>query len=462
MSDPSTKYQHIQIGLVIAFAAVLWTIAYQTPRSAFELFIGQYFLAFGMFYILWLNKAAFTFKHFAWISFGLRIVILFAIPQLSNDFYRFIWDGELMTMGINPYAHTPEFLMSHGTFMADPYLSELFLGMGELSQENYSCYPIINQLFFLIPALISNNIAINVIVLKVIIILADFGILFVGRQILKFLKKDEHLIWLYILNPFVILEFTGNVHFEGVMILFVLISLYMLLKEHWLMSSVFLGLAVQLKLLPVIILPLLYKKLGWIRALGYSAMLGIVVIVLGMLMLNEEFALNLWSSIRNYFVSFEFNGSVYYLIREIGYWTVGYNNIAVIGPFLSGIVFVLILSVGLLRKYRSSQDLFTAVLFALTVYFAFATTVHPWYVGSVLIFSIFTSYKFGLIWSLLVMLSYSAYSSEQFAERPVFLWLEYILVYGLMIFEIVRLTKKENFGLQIREFFSKSDGSDQV
>ena len=66
------------------------------------------------------------------------------------------------------------------------------------------------------------------------------------------LKKEEHLIWLYALNPFIILEFSGNVHFEGVMIFFILLALYYLLKNQWIASAAFLGVAVQVKLIPLI------------------------------------------------------------------------------------------------------------------------------------------------------------------------------------------------------------------
>jgi alpha-1,6-mannosyltransferase len=80
------------------------------------------------------------------------------VPALSNDFFRFIWDGELITNGINPYAHKPDDLISFGGFLDEDRMRVLYHGMGELSQQSYSCYPPLNQLFFVIPAALSDTI----------------------------------------------------------------------------------------------------------------------------------------------------------------------------------------------------------------------------------------------------------------------------------------------------------------
>jgi hypothetical protein len=98
--------------------------------------------------------------------------------------------------------------------------------------------------------------------------------------------------------------------------------------------------------------------------------------------------------------------------------------------------------------------MFTGMLFALVIYYALATTVHPWYIGLILVFSIFTKYKFGLIWSLMVMLSYYAYSNSMFEENLTLVFIEYVLVFGIMLFEICRNTKKDDFGVQIKSFFT--------
>ena len=36
-----------------------------------------------------------------------RLSVLFAPPALSDDIYRYIWDGRVQAAGINPYRHIP-------------------------------------------------------------------------------------------------------------------------------------------------------------------------------------------------------------------------------------------------------------------------------------------------------------------------------------------------------------------
>lgn len=81
------------------------------------------------------------------------------------------------------------------------------------------------------------------------------------------------------------------------------------------------------------------------------------------------------------------------------------------------------------------------MLLGVSAYFFLSTTVHPWYIATPLILSIFTRYRFAILWSFLVYLSYYAYGNEQFQEN---LWLvaaEYLLVIGYFIWEFLKLQK---------------------
>lgn len=386
-----------------------------------------------------------------------RLILLFAVPELSNDFFRFIWDGELITRGINPYAHIPNDLISQGPFYNDAYMRSLYHGMGELSQSNFSCYPVLNQFLFVIPAKMFDSIESNVISLKVIMILADIGIIYIGRKILILLKKPVHYIWLYALNPFIILEFSGNLHFEGVMIFFMLLGIYYVMTDKWILAALFFGFAIQIKLIPIMLIPFLYKKLRWRKSIGFTAMTTFVVVGLGALLINQSFLDNFMQSINLYFGNFEFNASLYNLLEEYTLTTKGYTEIAKDGPFLSKIATVLIILLAAFRSFKEDKQLFSGMMFALLIYYLFATTVHPWYISLILIFSVFTQYKFGLIWSIMVMLSYFAYSNPTFTENLLFITIEYLCVLLVAGFEIWRYTSKENFGLQLKTFFSETD-----
>ena len=82
------------------------------------------------------------------------------------------------------------------------------------------------------------------------------------------------------------------------------------------------------------------------------------------------------------------------------------------------------------------QSLMVSMLFAIVIYLFLATTIHPWYLATPLLLSIFTKYKFVLVWSLVVILSYYAYSVEGFEKNLWHVAVEYLIVFGVMFYEI--------------------------
>jgi alpha-1,6-mannosyltransferase len=442
------------IVMAVGFLVLIYFMGFRTPRESFNEFILLYIAAFAVFYMLWINRQQWNFKMFLAIAIIARIILLFSVPELSNDFYRFIWDGELITKGINPYAHLPNELISQGPFYNDVYMRMLYHGMGELSQEHYTCYPVFNQLLFYIPASLFDSIQYNVIGLKVIVILADIGAIMIGQKLLKHLNITEHNIWLYALNPFILMEFAGNLHFEGVMIFFLLLGIYYLLIDKFIFGGVFFALAIHIKLIPFILIPFVYKRIKWKRSLGFTALTVAIVLLLGQLMLNPSLLENFMESIRLYTRNFEFNASLFYLVRELGIAILGFDPIQWVGPVFAGLSGLLIMILALLKSVRNDQAVFVGMMFGMMIYYAFATTVHPWYISMILILSIFTRYKFALIWTLLVMLSYAAYANPAFEENGLFLVIEYSVLYLVMIIEIIRSTKKDDFALQLKSFFS--------
>jgi hypothetical protein len=66
-----------------------------------------------------------------------------------------------------------------------------------------------------------------------------------------------------------------------------------------------------------------------------------------------------------------------------------------------------------------------------------ATTVHPWYLSTLLILSIFTKYKFPLVWSFIIILSYLAYANTENKENLLIIGLEYFIVYAFFTWEII-------------------------
>ena len=144
-----------------------------------------------------------------------------------------------------------------------------------------------------------------------------------------------------------------------------------------------------------------------------------------------------------YFQKFEFNASIYYLVRWAGYQIYGYNIIATAGLIMGVVVCVLILLLAYFEKRSDMISLPVLMLFSLSIYFMFATVVHPWYIATLVFLSVFTKYRYAIAWSFLVILSYSAYQTETYTENYLLIAIEYGLVFGWMLYEIRQSFRKD-------------------
>ncbi|WP_046756274.1 mannosyltransferase [Kordia jejudonensis] len=460
MIASAAKYHKISIVLVLLSAFVYYYIGYPLIRTDVTILISVYSIAFLSFLgLITLEKSNFMFL--TGIAIVLRLVFAGSIPNLSQDFYRFIWDGRMLIAGWNPYLYLPNDLMASGTApIAEA--QELFDGMGNLSASHYTNYPPINQLCFAIAGFFSGkSILGSVVILRMIIIAADIGTLYFGKKLLERLNIPIKNIWLYILNPFIIIELTGNLHFEGVMIFFLVWSLYLLHKGFWKWAAVVLALSISVKLIPLIFLPLFFQWFtkhtvsefskntfstiwkGILQLLVFYAIVIGTIVVLFLPFLSQQFIENYQATVGLWFQNFEFNASIYYIVRWIGYQMVGWNMIATIGKIIPIIVLLFVIGISLFRNNTSFQKTITAFLFGLSFYFFTTTTMHPWYLATLLVLSVFTNYRFTVVWSFMIIFSYTAYRNEGYAENLAFVAFEYVVVYGFIVYEIWNQTKKK-------------------
>ncbi|WP_081208783.1 putative hexosyltransferase [Salegentibacter sediminis] len=435
-------FQNHRFSILIAFTGIAFyfSFAYNLDRADFIKLIGLYG---GLFFIslklIQLKKTDFWFL--AGLALLYRLIFLLAMPNLSQDFYRFIWDGKLILEGINPYLYKPSELIEN----FQGFWSRLYQGMGNLSQGNYTSYPPVNQFLFAVSVLLGgNSILGSVLIMRILIIFADLGTLFFGRKLLLNLSLPPHRIFWYILNPLIIIELTGNLHFEGVMLFFLVWSLYLLQQKKWQLSSILLGISVSVKLLPLIFLPLIWNffrknnGLNFTKLALYYLVVGATVVVSFLPLLSSEVISNFSRSLGLWFQKFEFNASVYYLIRWIGFELKGYNIIATAGKILPVLTLLIIMGLAFFKRNNSMSAIIVSMLLGISTYFFLSTTIHPWYLATPLLLSVFTKYRFMILWTSVVFLSYFTYSNSGFKENYWLLALEYIFVYAFLIYEIYK------------------------
>lgn len=406
---------------------------------------------FGILFVLFwgFQRQIKTWKQLLFLGLLFRLVFICATPNLSQDFYRYLWDGNLMGMEINPYLHTPKEVVELVQF---PFSSVLYEKMGFLSNVNYSNYPPLSQYLFQGMAFFSQkNLLGGIIFLRFIYFMFEMLPFFLGKNLIKTLKLSPNLASWYFLNPLLIIETYGNLHGEGVMCGIFLLGLGFLFQKRVFFSALLFGITIAFKLFPLLFLPLFYFYFRRKRRLLFYGIITTTVFLFFLPFSNENTALNYWRTLNLWFNTFEFNASLFYLLRAIGFKLVGFNIIKIVGLIMP---FFLITSIGYISlRNRNLTDIqiLKNLLWVCSLYLFTATTVHPWYVISLVALGLLSGYLFPLVWSATVFLSYTAYGSPEVEESAVALVLEYSIVYACLAYELWKKPLLKHF--QKTDFF---------
>ena len=427
-----SPFQPAILALLLFIIYVL--LGYFVPREQSLYFLILYASSWGLTYALLKNSSTLS---IFWLGLLFRLIFIIALPWLSQDFYRFIWDGLLLQNELNPYAFSPNELIERDALFDSPLKTTLYEGMGTLSAQHYSNYPPINQLGFLSAVYaFPQSLLGSVVVMRLLLILAEVGLFFVIKKILQHLNLPLSRLGWYFLNPLIILELTGNLHWEGVMLFFFALGWWLLLKQQNFWATIAFAFSIATKLIPLLLLPLFVRFQAWKKTV-WMALLGCLCLLLLFVPFFKDIGMeNYFATLQLWFKNFEFNGSVYYLIRWIGYQIKGYNIIRQWGEISPWIITGMILIFAFLKPKKKALEVFTAMLFLMTAYYLIASIVHPWYVIPLVFLGLFTRYSFPLIWSMLIPLSYITYADPNFQENYILIVLEYTIVIIAMIFEI--------------------------
>jgi len=425
-----------RVPIVLALLSLVfyYIFAYHLERTDFvkllALFVALFFLCFKL-----VQFEKWNFKFLLGMGIVFRLIFLLAEPNLSQDFYRFIWDGELVSNFVNPYLNVPNTLIKQSDLVI-ANAQELYKGMGSLSARHFSNYPPLNQLIFALAALLgAKSILGSVIVMRATIILADIGIFYFGRKLLKNINQSPHLIFWYFLNPLVIIELTGNLHFEGVMLFFFVWALYLISVHKWQWAAVVYACSISVKLVPLLFLPLFLNHFKLKRSVVFYLIIGITSLLLFVPFYSSEFISNYSQTIGLWFSNFEFNAGLWNAIKHIGiqFDAKPWELIKTYGKITPIVTIIAVLLFTLLRKNEKLPVLITSMLWVLTLYYFISATVHPWYIIFLVVLTAFTKYRYAFIWSAAVVLSYYAYSLADFKENLWLLAIEYIAVFSFLI-----------------------------
>lgn len=396
-----------------------------------------------------IDNSQLTIKKYIGLGIFLRVLLLGSVPNFSDDFYRFLWDGRLLAAGWHPFAHPPVWYVEQG--VAVPGLTE-YLYNGMNSQLFHTVYPPVCQAVFWLAAVLSpNSEGGGVLVLKIFLLACELGTLH-----LLYRHVSPRAAVFYALNPLILLEIMGNAHFEGAMIAFLVAGVVALRQYKTGAAAVWFALATASKLVPVLLLPVVWRWLGWRRGWVFMMLFGLCCSLLFLPLLDLAVLRHMGTSLRLYFREFEFNASLYYLVKTIANAIAEQN----VGRFV-GIGMSIVTIIGVLwlaaRKMPGFNTLVTALTAALTLYLLNSNVIHPWYVTVPFALSLFlynvdnqksesnmarhstfnihhSSLMASLwVWTGTAALSYSHYIGGGLKENFWLIGLEYTLFLGTFI-----------------------------
>jgi hypothetical protein len=222
-----------------------------------------------------------------------HVLFLRLPPGVDDDIHRYVWDGRLQRLGYNPYLVVP----------SDPAVQTLHTAeTRNLNNPDLpSPYPAGAQLFFrAITAVHESAFA-----LKVAFVVCDLLIVFVLLDVLRFNRHGPHLVLVYAWNPLLAIEVAGSGHIDIVGALLLLVSAAALVRRWRATAAVGLGLAVAVKFLPIVLLPLYWKQVRVRDAALATAVVGFLYLPF----LNHgRIPIG---SVGTYVQSFRFNGPVF-------------------------------------------------------------------------------------------------------------------------------------------------------
>jgi hypothetical protein len=309
------------------------------------------------------------------VALLLRLLMLPMLPSLSDDAYRYLWDGRLLLHGVSPYLHIP----------ADSSLAPFHDGLFRLQgyPTTNTIYPPGAQLLFAgsmaFGEAVGGGWPVGYIVYKLFLIGVEMGALWLLLRTLGRLRLPLSGAILYAWHPLVVIELAGQGHTDAFWVLGLAIALhgYVMGTSGGGIGGVAFGGA--LRLYPFALIPLWWRFIGRRRMLiGLAASLPVLLLFVAML---DPRAIENYTTVLGRFTNYyEFNGGFYYAVKGIlDHYHIKPSNV-IAGAIGTGTQLALLLAVLLwpLRD-RTARSLALRALLLTSATIVLGAKVHVWY-----------------------------------------------------------------------------------
>ena len=355
------------------------------------------------------------------ISTILRLTVWPLAPALSDDPYRYRWEGKLQAAGGNPYEARP----------ADPRWSGLRdATYPRIPGKDFKAVygPLIEQMelwTYRATSALEVDPLRQAFWFKLPFAFCDLGAIAVLWVLLGAHGLPCERILIYAWSPLPVIEFWAMGHNDSVVVLVVALALLAAIKERWTWAFAALGLAVAAKIWPVLLFPLF---IGWKRNRPAHWWQWLAAVpIFGLLFLSY------WTNVEE---------NLRFMSGFMGGWR---NNDSLYGIllWLTGDLYrakytafaIVAIAVALLTLRQLPLD--RASLWAIAIMLMVSANCHPWYLTWLLPLLVLLPVPALLLWTALVPIAYSAVISwvtlGEWQGSNAFRWYEYAPVYAMLI-----------------------------
>lgn len=380
---PAAELMALGTGLTFTMTLLAGLGAWRRELPAFQALMAVAFAFYGLALARLSRYAALPHAGLAVFAVALaaRAALLPVPPSLSDDVYRYVWEGRVLAAGRDPYREAP----------AAPALSDL---------RDSVIYPRVNhpQLAAIYPPLALAGFAAvarvsaTVGAIKAWVILHDLALTLVLMAWLASAGQPVVAAIAYAWNPLVLAEYAGSGHHEPTALLW-MAAAFLWAPRRPVLSGLSLAVASLVRLAPLVALPALWVRWPWRARLACLVPLGAGLAFYGAETRGAD------SGLRAYWSSWRNNELVFHgLERLVGFATARAIAIGVV---------VVVIAVGLARRWTAPRVTQWAARAGSLV----TPVLHPWYLGWVLMFEPFTRSLPWLVGSFMALMAYGVLAS---------------------------------------------------
>jgi alpha-1,6-mannosyltransferase len=418
---PSTR--KLILAGVLLEACFLFLFFVRNWNDHIPAFLSAYLVAFLTYLIVcrWTLRADFVNTprvslYIVGFAILFRLTVFAETPSISEDIYRYIWDGNTQVAGIGPYDYPP--------------------GAPQLAAQRNEIWPHINHKDYKTPYAAGaetvfrwiSRISKSLFAYKTVFLALDILLIEAIRRLLAKEEISVSMLLLYAWHPLPVVEFSGSGHMDIIGISLLFVSYLLLRSSQEIASGGIFALAALTKYLPLAALPWLLKTGRW-KFVLFAGLAGAALVF-------QYYTpdLRMLSGVYAFYEKWWFNDSLFgVLYRYFG----GAEPARIWGMFFVALTAIF--------AFFMNYSFYHSLLLIYGAVFLFSPVVHPWYLCWIVPFLPFRPSRPWLLFTGWVALSYII---RYLFPGPVWgqvLWLKllvYLPLYALLIVSI--MTPKSN------------------